>query len=188
MTFYYVTAGAYSRKNVPLHPSTVRRVLNTHFAYLSYGRTTNLGVCMECEDFAARKAWWKSIGSETGKAMEWLQAAKDDFVEFQANSNQHKQEHEAERGAFDGRVKEVVAEPRKKILATMDYTKSKQAMHSMSGTKVRRARYTLTNIGVLFSLFLGRNRKSEIGDPDGCLGSVRARRALQLSIPSRPDS
>ena len=153
MTYSYFTAGAYSRKNIPLHPSTVRRVLNTHFAYLTYGRTTNLGVCMECEDFAARKAWWKSIGSETDKAMEWLQSAKDDFVEFQANYNQHKQEHEAERGAFDGRIKEVVAAPRKKILATMDYTKSKEAMHSMSGTKVRRAGYILTITVILFSLF-----------------------------------
>ncbi len=95
---------------------------------------------MECEDYIARRAYWKSVGSGTDKVMEWLQAAKDDYVEFEANANQHKQEHEAERIGLDGRIREVLAEPRKKIIITMDYTKSKRALQSMSGTKVRKYR------------------------------------------------
>ena len=131
------TDGVYSRKNIPLHPSTVRRVLNAHFAYLSYGRTTNLGVCMECEDYMARDAYWKSLGSGTDKVMEWLQAAKVDFIEFMAAYNQHSEEHRAERGGLADRVIECAKEDRTKILLTMDYTKSQRALYSMSGTKVR---------------------------------------------------
>ena len=131
------TDGVYSRKNIPLHPSTVRRVLNAHFAYLSYGRTTDLGVCMECEDYKAREAYWKSIGSGTDKVMEWLQAAKLDFIDFKAGYKQHNEEHRAERAGLDARIDECNKNPSKIILLTMDYTKAKRALQSMSGTKVR---------------------------------------------------
>lgn len=126
----------YSRKDIPLHHSTVRRVLNRYFAYLSYGRTTDLGVCMECEDYAARKAYWKSIGLGTPKESEWLQAVKIEYIEYASLAKQHKEEHESERVGFDERRQEVEREPKKKMLLTLDYTKSKRLLQSMSGTKV----------------------------------------------------